>query len=273
MLWGICVNAEHGAWPDMQECHLLGAQAVRTIVYDIDAFDGVLTNTPVGVPVIALLNQETAGVGDDLSGWEATVFAFMQRFAGRVLAVECLNEWDSAAQGIAPEQAAHCAATALQLGRGIRGAPRVLLGAVAGDNWVQSLHDATLAIPHELLPRLAGVGLHPYGQRAGGYPDSWGFGELQDALATAYSVTHKPVWCTEYGINLADVDGDESAQTRYLIRARRIMRGFPPTQVMAAMQFCWIDSVGAPGEQFGLRDGDGEPRLAWSAALEAGGNA
>lgn len=269
MLWGVCVNAQHDAWPQAQEVHLLGAQLVRTIVYDLDGFDAVLSQQPSVVPVVALLNQETAGVGDDLSGWGAVVLEFCQRFAGRVLAIECLNEWDL--QGIEPARAAQCAADALQLAAGIRMAPRILLGSVAGENWIQALHDAVDALEPKVAARLAGVCVHPYGQRAAGYPDGWGFGELEQAVLTAHGIAHRPVWLTEYGINLNDVDGDEESQARYLVRARRLLAAMPSSVCMAATQFAWNDTVGSAGEQFGLRLADDTPRLAWGSMMAMSG--
>lgn len=267
MLWGLVANAQHACWPSPSELHLLGAQVIRTIVYDLDGFDQVITEFPPGIPIIAMMNQETAGVGEDLSGWATVCGDFMSRFAGRVLALECLNEWDSAVQAISPTVAAACAATALELGKPIRGAPRVVLGAVAGENWVQSLHDAVAALAPGALRNLAGVGLHPYGQRADGYPDEWGYGELHGAILTAHGIAHRPVWVTEYGINLTDVEGDEIAQARYLTRCRTVMERLSTAQLMVATQFAWRDDAGGPGELFGLRDGEDVPRVAWGAAM------
>src|SRR5688572_16174757 len=94
--FGLVVNARDGKWPSAGELHDLGVGWVRSIVYEFAELDAVLATHPADVRVIALLNEETAGVGaiPELAGWEDTVARFAERFGGRVHAVECLNEWD-----------------------------------------------------------------------------------------------------------------------------------------------------------------------------------
>lgn len=255
---GLVVNAR-AAWPDDEELVALGVEWLRTIVYDFDEFERALDSLTVPVKVIALLNQETAGIGDDLSGWNDVVIEFGRRFGQKVAAVECLNEWDLL--GLSPEQAVECAVSASLLLPQIQ----VLLGSVASEHWIASLERASFLLSQR-EHQVAGVCLHPYGQRADGFPSDWGFGEISEAVRFAHAVSGLPVWLTEFGIKLADAGG-LVGQARYLQKAFTVLKALDSGVLAVACYFCWRDDVGAPHEQgdqaFGLRDRDGKPRGAW----------
>jgi hypothetical protein len=261
--WGLCVNAR-GAWPSQDELRTLGARWVRSIVYDFDEFGAALAQYDENVKVIALVNQETQAVGGDPLAWADVAHEALDRFGTRLAAVECLNEWDL--QGIAPEDAAGLAGAVARYAFAIKAPCKVLLGSVAGPQWPERLRaalDAAIAGGDWF----DGVCFHPYAQRAGGVPKDWGVGELYTACAEAAQLARLPVYVTEYGLRLEDVDGDEGTQAEYSKRARGLLEALGP--VAAACQFCWSDAM-APDGQFGLRDADLAPRLAWTAMAEMG---
>lgn len=260
--WGLVANARN-AWPDADEFGALSPRWMRTIVYDFESFDAALALVPEGTGIIAMINSETEGVGDDYSGWSDTIWRFAQRFAGRVHAVECINEWDLLE--IPAETAAECARQAAPIlaEAGIT----CLLGSVAGPNWAAELALAIALLSEEERTALGGVCFHPYGQRAAGFPADWGFGEIDAAVRTARDISGLPVWLTEFGIKIDDAGGD-NGQARYLRRAFITLSRLDRSILGVACFFCWHDAVGAPHEQggqaFGLRRLDHSQRPAWS---------
>jgi hypothetical protein len=87
---------------------------VRSLVYNFEQFEAALNLLPAVNPpkVIALLNSETAGVGDDFAGWATIVAKFAEQFEGRVAAVERLNECRRARTAQDSRRIAQCRATA-----------------------------------------------------------------------------------------------------------------------------------------------------------------
>jgi hypothetical protein len=259
-MWGVCVNARN-QWASADDLHTIGAGVVRSIVYNFDEFDDRITYEPPGTQIIALINRETEGVEGDFSGWEDVVRQFAARFGGRVDALECDNEWDlnevpeDVAADLARQALGPCRAAGI----------KVLLGSVAGADWMGSLKRACSALSTTERRRLAGVCIHPYGQRAGGWPDGFGFGELSDVIDIVFSIAQRPVWITEYGIKLEDCGSVES-QAIYFTRARQLFYR-PSVPMGATCFFAWSDAVGGPDESFGLRDRDGNARPAYGAAV------
>ena len=66
------------------------------------------------------------------------------------------------------------------------------------------------------------IAVHPYGQRADGYPNkSWGHGELRDLIRRYKEVTDKPIWITEFGTQ--DYEMSQEQQAEYIHRCLSIM--------------------------------------------------
>lgn len=267
---GLVVNAL-GAMPDWQELQALGLSNGwgRSIVYDLDEFDAAVSGLKVRLPnvrICALLNSETAGVGNDYDGWEGVVSEFSQRFDGLVEAVECGNELDLL--GVDPQSAADLVVEASPYLR--NAGMKVILPSVAGPNWV------------DYLTRLAkgtqGAAdwccVHPYGQRVGGFPRDWGFGEMADLIQTANDASGLPVVFTESGIKIGDAGGLEG-QAAYVRRWVSLVQSYSQARLPFACYFAWRDDIGGPSERgpqaFGLREEQGFARPAWQAFAVANG--
>ena len=295
---GLVVNAKN-AWPSAQEIDNLGAAWVRSIVYDdsFDQFDAALQTLPDGAKVIALLNRENQFNDQPRLDWIERVTEFAQRFAGRVAVLECLNEWDAIdlwGDGVPearwPEDlrvARDAERVTRVVGRMKEARPILknagiacLLGSVAGGRWPDML-GAAVAECGEDLPD--GVCLHPYGQRAAGFPPGrpgqpFGFGELQAAVSQATGIAGLPVWVTEFGLNLNDADlnkGDgfdsaEAAQAHYVSQSFEVLGELSAEQLQVACLFSWIDRIGSERDgPFGLRPEPEQPaRQSWTAYRE-----
>lgn len=97
-------------------------------------------------------------------------------------------------------------------------------GAASGHEWL--LNDV------DLTP-VDAIAVHPYGQRADGYPTAgWGHGELRD-LIRRYKIHHKPVWVTEFGVQ--DNEMDQAEQAEYIRRCLTIME---EEGVIGAFWYC-----------------------------------
>ena len=257
---GLVVNVG-GSHPERAELETLGPSYLRTIVYRFEDLERFLDSMPDDIRMIALLNSETEGVGHDYGGWEPTVEEFVRRFHNRVHAVECANEWDLL--GLPADLAAWLVETAH---RPLRDAGMLcLLGSVAGPDWQGQLSAAMARVD----PRwVDGVSFHPYGRRAGGIPENWGFGELDEGVWRTHELSGKPVYLTEFGIKIGDARG-EDGQAVYVRRAFAALERLPADVLGAACYFAWSDSIGAPSERgeeaFGLRREDGSARSAWDA--------
>jgi hypothetical protein len=264
----------------------LGATWVRSIVYDLDRFQTRVAELPDGVGSIALLNSETllpggdgAQVGNETepdweARWEQIITEFARRFgndaSGHPVAVECLNEWDL--HGIPAERAVRAVQIAAPL---LQEAGLVcLFGSVASGDWPQQLKLAMQQLDDETRGLLGGICFHPYGKPAGGVPDGWSDQpSLTDTVMQAYAFanpdgvgTPRPLWLTEFGLNRTDVDGDVELQADYVSAAFSDLGALSADVLAVACLFCWNDTVGAPGEAFGLRPAEGEPTYpAWAA--------
>jgi hypothetical protein len=252
-------------------------------VYDLDRFGQRIAALPADVGVIALLNSETQLVppavgtvgpetgADWESHWSSLIDGFVQRFgngrAGRTMAVECLNEWDL--HGIAVEnviKSVQLAAPPLKAAR-----VKVLLSSVASANWPAQLAAAMARLLDADRADLDGVCFHPYAKTVGDgagrvVPAAWDgvMQSLQEAVQQANDIVNPlgvpnvlPLWLTEFGLNRTDA---------YVRQAFVDLGDLPDGMVEAACLFCWNDSVGSPGEQFGLRPVAGDPPYpAWQA--------
>ena len=288
---GLVANEQNG-WPSAAEVVMLGPAWVRTIVYDLDRFGQLIAALPADIGVIALLNSETqlvppavGTVGPESSAdweshWSSLIDGFVQRFgngrAGRTMAVECLNEWDL--HGIAVEnviKSVQLAAPSLKAAR-----VKVLLASVASANWPAQLAAAMAKLLDADRANLDGVCFHPYAKTVGDgagkvVPAEWDgvMQSLKEAVLQANDIVNPlgvanalPMWLTEFGLNRTDVGGSGSIQAAYVRQAFADLGDLPDGIVEAACLFCWNDSVGSPGEQFGLRPVAGDPPYpAWQA--------
>jgi hypothetical protein len=266
MTLGLCVNAR-GCWPlpsEVYELGLLGSGWVRSIVYSLDEFASALQTLPTNVRVCALLNAETAGYQD----WDQLVLAFARRFKDRVQAVECLNEADllGIPASVAVDHLVRAKGPLLLFGM------RPILTSVAGPDWQGYLSQCRTLLGVDALG--CWCALHPYGQRANGYPAGWGFGELDAAIRRANELSGMPVAVTEWGIKVRDAGGEEQ-QARYIARAGDVFAALPSNVLTFASLFCLGDEMGSPGEQgqdgFGLRRLGGSHRPAWDTFARVNG--
>jgi hypothetical protein len=285
---GIVLN-EDTAWASADELDELGSRWVRTIVFDLDRFQGRLAELPPGIGVIALLNSETfidttlgVRVGDERApGWEqrwsTLLDQFVARFGhgrlpGRRLMVECLNEWDI------PQLPATIAVKSIQIaGPKLQAAGLgCLFGSVASGDWPQQLKIAVANLTAQDRDLLDGVCFHPYVKKVGRspvIPAEWAAQQsLSDAVQTAWDIVNPPVfplkqlplWLTEFGLNRRDVEGRADVQSAYLLQAYEDLGAFAPEIVATACWFCWNDRTGicterdgvVECEQFGLRPSD-----------------
>ena len=112
------------------------------------------------------------------------------------------------------------------------GTPRRYLiagGAASGHEWL--LHDVDLS-------PVDAIAVHPYGQRADGYPRSdYGHGELRD-LIRRYKQFHKPIWITENGWRDDEVDQETQAEllsrTMEIAEEEGVVAYLPYTLVLAS---------------------------------------
>lgn len=265
---GLVINAR-GAAPDRDEVAALGLTngVLRTIVYNFDELSACIGQYSPETAVCALLNSETDGVGSDYSGWEDVVTRFARRFGyGLVESVECGNEFDLL--GIEVARAAELVKVASPILRA--NGLKVILPSVASPNWVDYL--TRLAAATEGYADYANV--HPYGQRVGGFPRDWGFGEIADVIQTANDVSGLPVVFTESGIKIGDAGGLEG-QAAYVRRWVSLVQSYSQARLAFACYFAWRDDIGGPTERgpqaFGLREEQGFARPAWQAFAVANG--
>jgi hypothetical protein len=303
---GLCVNAGDTAeaikWPEIPELDDLHPTYLRSVVYNFDTLEAAIRNrTPADVKVIALLNSDRDGFENDatfhnLAEWEQRVSDFAVRFGieaseigGRVVAVECLNEWDL--RGVPWQTAAACARIAAPIltNAGIK----CLLGSVTGSDWPNQLRLAIQELDEQHVDGVVGVCYHSYARTAQGFPEipDRPAGELDAGVRHAFEVSSRPVWLTEFGIDLdqggrgfavqhgitwEDLSQDEQrqlgerGQAEYLRLAYQSLHALPSEiQFEAACWFCWRDDIGMPGQDGmfgkGLRETGGRKRVSWDA--------
>lgn len=256
---GLVVNAKN-AMPGRDELGALGLTTgwIRTICYDFNSLDSALETLDPRTKVCVILNSETEGVGPSYAGWSKVIGDFAARFRGRVHAVECGNELDLLNVPVATAASLVNVASMTLRSAGMK----VVLSSVAGPNWpvyLETLASRTLGSADYAC-------LHPYGQRAAGFPAGWGFGELADAVATANSLSGLPVVLTEFGIKIGDAGG-EQAQAEYVRKSAILLQALSVARCPFACYFAWRDDIGGPQERgdqaFGLRREDGSARPAW----------
>lgn len=262
---------------------------LRSIVYELDGFQGLYDAVPDGTYIFALLNGQSEGINNDFwtEGWEQRwanlVESFCLRYHTKVKAIEFLNEWSSWNNADRANVAARCAiiGTAICRRYGILG----FVGSVADEHWTQSLKDVYDLIRLEEIATgkilVHGFILHPYGKRSGKTPQAWDE-TIAEALRVARSIVEDRLVCaTEAGLKLADVNGSLTAQHEYVYDLYRsdveagtsLHRGelykLTPTECLCIAYFCWGDDTGSPGEHgenaFGLYNDDGISRMALEA--------
>ena len=283
--FGLSVHQHKGAWPDKDAQKRLGIHVLRVLVVDQDLLLHQLANDLADdVKVIALINPQTPGVNpagtpDGLDGWTDAITDFAHRFAGKIDAVECLNEWDIGPKNTI-DQVAQCAIDASPIVRAA--GMKCLLGSVGGATWLQELKKAVRRV-EQLGQRAAldGVCTHPYLRPAHGVPDpqpdgAWGPPELHEAVKIAFNAVNAsgttpqlPVYVTEYGLPIDKTD-DGEVQAQFVMNSRRTLGDLPPSVLGAAAYFAYSDrSHDDNGTVFGLVRQDLTERM--GAVALAGG--
>lgn len=281
---GVCINARWAdQHPDHTQLRALGARWVRTLVYK-DNYSKVRDAyyQYAGVAkILVVVNHETFGVNPPPGGsacagtlWEWNAYAadfaqavvnFALSYDAYVDAYEIWNEPDI------DEFIPRCHFTLIldHTVTALRNAgitKPLIHGAVAGPDWVAYLQHTMAAVGSGIRAELAGVGLHPYGKRADGYPTEY-VGELDDAIYTARSVAYnKPVWVTEFGLPKRagyNWEQEEVRQAEYVRRAYNVFNRLGTSIVPAAFVFAWDDRVHGPYGQisqfYGLVDASHQP--------------
>lgn len=268
---GLCVG--HRVWmPSAADLDELGLTRgwLRMLAYDLDEVDAALDNIPVGVKVCLLLNNETAQVRGDWSGFASACVEVARRFAGRVHVVEAGNELDLwqhlGDDRLTPSFAAYRARqAAAHFGpHGIKTAATSL----AGPRWQEYLAEMVDA-------GLDGVdycAFHPYGQAVDGFPENWGFGDMETAVRHAAILARRPIAITESGIKIGNAGG-EARHAEYVRRWVGLYRSLPESVCAFACFFAPHDILGTRDEQgdqsFGLIRANHTKRPAWDAFAEA----
>jgi hypothetical protein len=281
-LVGVAINVRWDEQrPSVEDLQRLGARWVRTIVYKDNhdqAASTLASYRCLGVRSMVLLNQEsfesTGSIpsGDDDGEWEtyASVFAdnaaaYVSAHQSAIDAVEVWNEPDLPTGGnIPPHRFGLLMYKTYPRLKEILGSKPVVQGAVAGSSWPTYLSDASRWM-NERGNYSDGVGVHPYGQRAGGYPDGYGFGEIESVVRTAFERGNearmggwKPVWISEFGLPREAGDASTYIRRAYSIFDR--LRG--EGMIKHAFWFAWDDTThyDPSTETFGLVERSGSPR-------------
>jgi hypothetical protein len=113
------------------------------------------------------------------------------------------------------------------------------------------------------------VAFHPYGQRPeSNWPRSnWGFGYVGDLLNGYYRAgQRKPIWITEMGIKVDEVDNNPDQAAEFLRRYYKTATTSLSDKVQKLLWFCYSDGMVNP---FGLVDANGNRKPAYFAYLRA----
>jgi len=277
---GLAINARYDEQtPSQEDLRRIGARWVRTLLYADDpekTISALANYRCLGVRSLVLFNQQSfAPTGsppgdDDDAGWEtyASVFAdevatFVASHKKNIDAVEVWNEPDLPTGGnIPPRRFGLLLYKTYPKVKAVADVP-VIAGAVAGSTWPTYLSDTAAWLNPRGTYFDAG-GVHPYGQRASGYPSGYGFGELEAVVREAHSrwntgkSSKKPIWVSEFGLPIESGDPAIYLQKAYAIFEK--LRGEGVAQ--RAFWFAWDDRTHYdPGsERFGLVETSGSPR-------------
>lgn len=276
--FGINIDpANPGGRPDVATLQALRAGWVR-IEYRhfaagtyMDYINDLRSN---GIKVLMIVDymSTTTPTPSQISGWSSYITAFTNdvsaiaaEYGGVVDAWEVWNEPDLVGIGsYVPEL--YFASLAIQTANTIKAvspsATLVLAGLASGNTtYLDYLRS------NGVLGYYDAVSVHPYGQRAGGYPPGWGFGEVSD-LYNRYSQSAggKPLWVTEIGV----AESDESFQAEYLSRFYTYTQSSHGSTVPHVFWYAYSDAMGVP---FGLvrTDGSRKPSFDAFASAAAGG--
>jgi hypothetical protein len=254
--FGLSVHQHTNAWPHKAEQIRIGVNYLRVLVVDQTRLLNQLANDLApGVKVIALINPQTPhvnplGTPEGIDGWKTAIELFATDFAGKVEAVECLNEWDIGPKN-SIDDVVQCAVDASPLlhAAGIK----CLLGSVGGGTWRADLASA-IARVDELQVRdlLDGVCTHPYVRPAFGVPPvqddgSWGPPEVDEAVQMAFDTANPPgasrnlpVYVTEWGLPMA-VDDPGDLQEQFVRNSLRKLGGLGEDVLAAACYYAYGD--------------------------------
>ena len=118
------------------------------------------------------------------------------------------------------------------------------------------------------MPRDMIVAFHPYGQRPEpNWPrPDWAFGYMGTLLNNYYQAgQRRPMWITEMGIKIGDIDNDPNKVADFLRRYYKTIQTHYSDKVQELIWFCYSDGMVAP---FGLIDGSGNRKPIYNAYRE-----
>ncbi len=240
----------------------------------------------LGVQVLVLFNAETLNAWPPRAGdpsWDDMNSGYIPRVAdlaekiatfyrNRIGAIEIINEPDNwIAEGVPQIEAdnyGRLLAAAYQRVKAVGNVP-VISGGIfdIGGDYLRRVVQVSKGA-------FDGVGLHPYGTQADGYPalPGWGRGDLRTALRKARTIGGKPVWVSELGADLKYTwppgVSDEQGVADYLTRAFNVIRSLSPDTVAHTFWFTWKFpqfTSSEPNKGWGLVDDFGGRRRAWFA--------
>lgn len=118
------------------------------------------------------------------------------------------------------------------------------------------------------MPRDMILAFHPYGQRPEpNWPrPDWAFGYMGNLLNNYYQAgQRRPMWITEMGVKIGDVDNDPNKVAEFLRRYYSTVQTHYSDKVQELIWFCYSDGMVAP---FGLIDGSGNRKPIYNAYRE-----
>jgi hypothetical protein len=118
------------------------------------------------------------------------------------------------------------------------------------------------------MPRDMIVAFHPYGQRPEpNWPrPDWAFGYVGNLLNNYYQAgQRRPLWITEMGVKIGDVDNDPNKVAEFLRRYYNTIQTHYSDKVQELIWFCYSDGMVPP---FGLVDGGGNRKPIYNAYHE-----
>jgi hypothetical protein len=288
--WGVCGNPITG-YPDAVYSRITQLGWLRCLVLDDSTWQGMYDQVPQDTSIAAVITGQSGPLANDFwgDGWRerytAYITAFCEKYYRRVRLIEFANEWDMWDNADRAEKAAELAMVGTQICKqyGILG----VLGSVAGSDW-----QAQLARACKVLDKadaalgytsVHGFAFHPYMSYVerdrgvdsyvvpgNGMKPSDGWERLSDKVLRAISIAGgRPCAITEFGIKVGDAGGADKHGLYVHAAFEDELSKIPPTKLIMATLFCWVDSNGAPDERgnaaFGLISEGGMQRPAYNA--------
>ena len=268
--------------PSAQEIVELGATWVRFTFKDASTdphttgfatYDsGVQAFAQAGIGVLMILDYGTypgkPAYDAEMASWEQYIAKYAarcrqiaQHYGDSVRAYQIWNEQDLASAGptynptVREEVYARLLKAAYEAVKEGSSATVVMGGLASGDPaYLSRVRAAT----SDNVLYCDAVGVHPYGQRpTPTWPTStWGFGVLSDLVRHYHQVAGKPIWVTEIGVQVENVQGEFPG------RAFGALNLDLSKEAPCVFWFCWSDGMVSP---YGLVRADGQRKAAYSS--------